>query len=70
MEIILLAEQDSFFGSGHMQRMCALLDYLNSNGFSARLFTHSSVPPQLPAELIIRELPKSAGLIVRDMRDS
>ncbi|MDR3237890.1 MAG: hypothetical protein LBT84_05235, partial [Spirochaetia bacterium] len=39
-------------------------------GFSARLFTHSSVPPQLPAELIIRELPKSAGLIVRDMRDS
>ena len=56
-----------------MQRMCALLDYLNCTGnFEAFLVTWSE-PPLKNQELekfLMKDLPSEAGLIIRDMRDS
>ncbi len=71
--IAILTESNSSLGSGHMQRMCALLKHFNRTpGYRARLIT-ASEPPVVEESLryfIGAEMTETPDIIIRDMRDS
>lgn len=70
--ILIVTGWDGSLGTGHLQRMTALLDRINHDGTPRAFLVMSSVPDFFPRSLrsFIKSSPEEAELIIRDMRDS
>lgn len=72
--ITIVTGRGNSLGDGHIQRMCALAEFLNSDGFQPFIVTDGDLPPSIRNKEIkalhLRVLPKKTDLIIRDMRDS
>ncbi len=68
--VAILTESGPLYGSGHLQRMALLADYLEkSEEYSPSLITGSSLPDKI-SHLRETMIPTGTDLIIRDMRDS
>lgn len=69
MKFALVTESSPAMGTGHMQRMCTLCDYIQRVKGQQAVIVSSGlqVPGAFPC---VREIPAGTDLIIRDMRDS
>ena len=71
--IVIITGTDGHLGTGHFQRMCTLAYHLNlTSSYNAKIVIKSgnpAIPPQVE-NFISPDIPSTASLVIRDMRDS
>jgi hypothetical protein len=70
--ICIITSIDGIFGTGHLQRMASLLNYLSEKNTAVSILCPAKCTALIPFidKYLVASIPQSTDLIIRDMRDS